>query len=204
VSLLQTAAKLGDQLGMDIWSFKSKYGKTIQDALDFTIFQVQPGREEISEVFPHVVAVAAAYGDKDGKYASWLKQHAGDYQNQPFYFFDQPAAISRPHGSTSTSNKGKSGKSRRSEESLEMPLVGPIPRFWPRHTTELLFPAGLEEKESDEVNTAEQAAADFECPQVFKLVDQVEISDGIFVTCDEVKPFYMDNYVPSTPGLPSV
>lgn len=30
----------------------------------------------------------------------------------------------------------------------------------------------------------------FQCPDVFDLVDKVEIDDGIFVTCGELKPFY--------------
>ena len=30
----------------------------------------------------------------------------------------------------------------------------------------------------------------FECPAVFALVEEVEIDNEIFVTCDELKPFY--------------
>jgi hypothetical protein len=30
----------------------------------------------------------------------------------------------------------------------------------------------------------------FECPAVFTLAEEVEIDNGIFVTCDELKPFY--------------
>jgi hypothetical protein len=30
----------------------------------------------------------------------------------------------------------------------------------------------------------------FECPEVFAFEQEVEIDNGIFVTCDELKPFY--------------
>ena len=30
----------------------------------------------------------------------------------------------------------------------------------------------------------------FECPAAFALAEEVEIDNGIFVTCDELEPFY--------------
>ena len=30
----------------------------------------------------------------------------------------------------------------------------------------------------------------FECPQVFETAKEVELEDGLFVTCDELKPYY--------------
>ena len=50
---------MGDQLGMNLWTAKSKYGATIQTALDFTM-NVNPKGEDISDIIPHVAAVAAA------------------------------------------------------------------------------------------------------------------------------------------------
>jgi hypothetical protein len=31
----------------------------------------------------------------------------------------------------------------------------------------------------------------FECPAVFAWAEEVEIDNGIFVTCDELKPLYI-------------
>jgi hypothetical protein len=38
--------------------------------------------------------------------------------------------------------------------------------------------------------TTQDQPIPFECPQVFALVASVEIDDGIFVTCDELRQFY--------------
>ena len=57
---LITNAKLGAQLGVDYYNFPSKYGRTIQDAVNFAM-NVKPGKEDVEELLPHVAAVAAAY-----------------------------------------------------------------------------------------------------------------------------------------------
>jgi hypothetical protein len=38
----------------------------------------------------------------------------------------------------------------------------------------------------------------FECPQVFTAALEVEVDDGVFVTCDELKPLY-ETSVPLDP-----
>ncbi|KIJ68290.1 hypothetical protein HYDPIDRAFT_24584 [Hydnomerulius pinastri MD-312] len=89
-----TNAKIGDQLGMSYWNTESKYGGTIQTALDYTM-SLDPGSEKLSEVFPHVATVAAAYGDPNGKYAAFLQRNDPSYESQPYFYYDQSAAL--PH-----------------------------------------------------------------------------------------------------------
>jgi hypothetical protein len=85
-------AKMGDQLGLNLWSAKSKYGATIQTALDF-IMSLDPKGEDVKEVVPHVASIAAAYGDPSGKYSMFMENVMSDYQSQPFWFYDQTAAL---------------------------------------------------------------------------------------------------------------
>jgi len=89
-----TGAKLGDELEIDFWSAKSRYGTTIEDAVKY-VMKLKPKGEDESESFPHVAAVAAAYGDPDGIYDSFLKVKDPNYQGSPFYFYDQPEAYTK-------------------------------------------------------------------------------------------------------------
>ncbi|KAJ6574913.1 alginate lyase-domain-containing protein [Mycena capillaripes] len=94
---LITLAKMGDQLGVDFWTAKSKYGATIKDAVDYLIKQ-DPKTEDVTEAVPHVAAVAAVYGDPDGKYAAFLGSTMSDYKTQPFWYYDQPGAFTQAPG----------------------------------------------------------------------------------------------------------
>jgi hypothetical protein len=131
-------------LGLDIWTEKSKYGATIQDAVDYTM-NVNPGKENPLELGPHVAAAAAAYGDPNGKYAAFLGKTDASYRSKPYWFFDQPKAI-----------RGAKG--------------------------------------GQKISTIERILEDimFDCPEVFSdpEVSSVELDDGIYVTCDELQPFY--------------
>lgn len=169
----QTNAKLGDQLGMDFWTTKSKYGATIQTALDY-VMTIGPKSEDITDIFPHVAAVAAAYGDPQGKYSAFLSSKAQGYNTQAFWFYDQTAALSHsPAGQSkhrrdhdiSFDNTGHSnGTSAEGVATDAMGAVNP--------------------KDLDDVS--------FECPEVFETAKEVELEDGLFVTCDELKPYYYD------------
>jgi hypothetical protein len=60
-----------------------------------TIDPATTGEEKYaSELHPMVAAVAVEYGDSDGKYASFLKEKAGekDYISQAWFLWDQPLA----------------------------------------------------------------------------------------------------------------
>ncbi|EJD00425.1 chondroitin AC/alginate lyase, partial [Fomitiporia mediterranea MF3/22] len=161
-----TNAKLGDQLGLNFWSAKSKYGATIKDALDFVMAK-GPGNEDIADIFPHIAAVAAAYGDPNGKYASYLRQRDERYQVSPYYFYDQPGALVK--APTSTKDKEEQtiaeaeGKLGELVESLK-----PTPTDLPVATPTIPW----------------------ECPAAFAKATQVELDDGVYVTCDELKHLY--------------
>ncbi|ORY29370.1 alginate lyase-domain-containing protein [Naematelia encephala] len=73
-------AKLGASLNLDFWSVRSSQGATIRS-------------EDANELLPHVAAVAAAYGDEDGRYRSFLDSSGVDYESQIWWFFDQPEAV---------------------------------------------------------------------------------------------------------------
>lgn len=138
-------AKLGDQLGLNFWTAKSKYGATIQMATDY-LMRLNPKNEDILELVPHVAAIAAAYGDPTGKYAAFLEKAIPKYQARPFWFYDQTVAL--PNSPAATMDK-------HSERELAADSVFP-----------------------------------FECPAVFEDVGIVEIDDGIWVTCEDLKPYY--------------
>jgi hypothetical protein len=89
---LKTNAKIGDQLGLNLWAIKSKYGATIQTALDYTM-RLNPKTEDVFEILPHVAAVAAAYGDPKGQYADFMKKTMSDYQSKSFWLYDQTGAL---------------------------------------------------------------------------------------------------------------
>ncbi|KAJ6627121.1 alginate lyase-domain-containing protein [Mycena sp. CBHHK59/15] len=91
---LITLAKLGDQLGLNLWTAKSKYQATIQTAVDY-VMKTDPKSEDVTEVVPHIAAAAAAYGDPDGKYASFMRKTMPNYQSKPFWFYDQTDALPR-------------------------------------------------------------------------------------------------------------
>ncbi|TFK30586.1 hypothetical protein FA15DRAFT_699030 [Coprinopsis marcescibilis] len=148
-------AKLGDFLGVNFWNTRSKYGATIQTALDYAM-ACDPQGEEVVDLIPHVAAVAAAYGDPNGKYASFLRKNMVNYQSKPFWFYDQPAAFSE---------RSSSGKLARSLSEGE-------------------------DGQPDSPPTAPPPKIPFSCPDVFKDATSVEIDNGVFVTCDDLRPLY--------------
>lgn len=77
---------------MNFWTAKSKYGATIQTAVDYAM-NINPKSEDLNELVPHIAATAAAYGDPTGKYANFLERTMPDYKSKPFFFYDQTAAF---------------------------------------------------------------------------------------------------------------
>jgi hypothetical protein len=142
---------------------KSTYGATIQTALDYVMSR-EPHGEDVSQIFPHVASVAAAYGDPTGKYAAFLKQHDPNHTSKSYWFYDQPSALS--NAPTSHSKRSVTWKR---EDAFDPPesLVNMVPN-----------------------------PAPFVCPAIFDNSKEVEIDNGIFVTCDQLKPFYLDSLAP--------
>ncbi|OSD06106.1 chondroitin AC/alginate lyase [Trametes coccinea BRFM310] len=172
-----TNAKLGDQMGLNFWTAKSKYGATIQTALDF-VMGLDPKGEDISDIFPHVAAIAAAYGDPKGKYAGFLQQKESDYASQPFWFYDQSAALPN-------SPAGGHAKHRRDDQGSVLAT--------PANTTGALGAEGVHgagKMAAQTLDTVSAASVAFECPAIFALSKETELEDGLFVSCDQLRPFY--------------
>ena len=124
---------------------------------------VGPKGEQLSDVFPHVAAVAAAYGDPKGKYSLFLQKNMNSYKSQPFWFYDQSSALlNSPAGKA---KRGDDDSSSSSDQDTSPNSTEPI------------------------VNSASMMVP-FACPAVFDDATSVELEDGLFVTCDELKPFF--------------
>ncbi len=57
---------------------------------------IDPGKDDPTCVFPHVTAVAAAYGDPTGKYKRYMQQKQQTGQNwakESYYLFNQPQSF---------------------------------------------------------------------------------------------------------------
>ncbi|KAJ7050178.1 alginate lyase-domain-containing protein [Mycena amicta] len=102
----------------DPWSIKTKAGTTIKDALDMTM-TVDPNIKgedyAVAEIFPNIAAVAAEYGDPDGKYvALTAPQKFPDYAWDADFLWDQPlagSAIVQVGAANGTGSSGDSGTS---------------------------------------------------------------------------------------------
>lgn len=142
--------------------------------------RLNPKAEDVFEILPHVAAVAAAYGDPKGTYAAFMGNTMSNYQSKSFWFYDQtgalpssPAAQSK-HKSESTMSNSDSGM----YEHFKTLLCGSLTLL------------NCTENNGTSLKSTQDQPIPFECPQVFALVASVEIDDGIFVTCDELKQFY--------------
>lgn len=182
----QTNAKLGDYLGLNLWTAKSRYGATIQTALDYTM-GLNPGSEDISDILPHVASVAAAYGDPTGKYAKFLKAKAPSYTSDPTWYYNQPEALTHAPASA---KGGKSEARKRTDEVYRLEIRGLNSHATPTETA-----ASTDASNTDDPSPI--PTIPFECPQVFATAVEVLLDDGIFVSCDDLKPFYgyVDNSV---------
>ena len=114
----------------------------------------------MSDIFPHVAAVAAAYGDPKGKYSGYLQNNDKSYKSEPFFYYDQTAAL--PNSPAGKAKRGASAEMAAGNSTAD----GAVPV------------------------TSQSTPIPFECPAVFKDTPAVEIEDGLFVTCDQLKPFF--------------
>ncbi|KAI0074707.1 chondroitin AC/alginate lyase [Panus rudis PR-1116 ss-1] len=88
-----TNARLAEYVGYNAWNVTSKEGATIQSACDYAMAHF--GTDAASELYPVVGAVAAVYGDPDGKYAKFLLQNNGkDYPADASFLWNQPLSDS--------------------------------------------------------------------------------------------------------------
>lgn len=74
------------------------------------------GKEDPTELVPHMAAIVAAFGDPTGKYARYMDQVLPDYQSKSWYFSDQteafitaPRASQRSKSSSNSTSTGGGG-----------------------------------------------------------------------------------------------
>lgn len=164
---------------MNFWLTPSKHGGTIQTAVDFLIAQ-DPKKEDPLDAVPHVAAVAAAYGDPTGKYASFLKRTQSNYQERPYWFYDQTAAFKMAPATK---------KQRVPSDEFDV-LSDMMDTMQAGFFSSDVFGVNGSTVNAGELDFGSDTELPFECPIVFAEVDSVEIDDGIFVTCEELRPFY--------------
>ncbi|CAE7073335.1 unnamed protein product [Rhizoctonia solani] len=175
-----TNAKLGDYIGINYWSVRTKYGATIQTAVDYLI-SLDPGNERVEDALPHVAAVAAAYGDPRSRYANYLKSGNRNYDKKSYWFYNQPAAIS---------NKPKS---KRGVENGNLLATGTADGSGSPMTgvNREDHSPGANSNGSPESESMEAAGVDQDHPPaMFANGRLVELEEGLFVGWDDVREFY--------------
>lgn len=170
--MFQVNAKLGDYIGLDFWTTKTRYGATIQTAVDF-LMNIKEKSEEISEVYPHIAAIAAAYGDPYGRYNSALRKGSAAYTRQPYWFYDQASAF----GFSPVAVARRTRSKRQEEHVFEMDLA---------QDSKVL--AG-ETTRPPHINIT-----DLGRPATFGENDKVELDEGVFVTWDELRPYFLSTF----------
>ncbi|KAF9532078.1 alginate lyase-domain-containing protein [Crepidotus variabilis] len=124
---LLALAKLGDYLGLDCWTMKSKYGATIQTAFDY-VMNLDPKGEDKSQIYPLIPAMMAAYGDAQGTYEAFLKKNDPNYQSKVTWFNNQRGALL--HAPASQSKNARAVLWSR-EDLPSSPTVGSTPFVCP-------------------------------------------------------------------------
>ena len=161
---------------MDFWTKKTRNGATIQQALDFTMAQ-DPKKEAVSQIFPHVAAIAAAYGDPGKKYTSFLQAHNSKYKSDRYWLYDQALAL-----------KMSPSRSREKRDSRR-------PLRWKRQdmddSEEYPDGDGIIVPSNAQNETAAGNGVTIQCPEAFAGQEEIELDNGVFVTCDQVRPFYV-------------
>ena len=133
---------------------------------------LDPKGEDVSDIFPHVAAVAAAYGDPNGKYKSFLQSKDNGYKSEPFWFYDQTNAVPN-------SPVAHNAHHRRNDNDDALPL---------NNLPDIEKIEALIRNARDAAGSA--AEIPFQCPSVFDLNQEVQLEDGLYVTCDQLEPFY--------------
>ncbi|KAI0068276.1 chondroitin AC/alginate lyase [Artomyces pyxidatus] len=175
-----TNAKLGDELGVDFWTAKSKYGASIQTAVNY-LMTVDPRGEDPLDAVPHVAAVAAAYGDPSGKYMAYLQRVQSTYRSRPYWFYDQPAALPSSPAGRRLHVAAEEASGTAFDGVLDFPATAV------NNSTTTGEPDSAGVSADDE---GRSIPIPFECPAVFEGEEAVEIDDDLFVTCEELRPLY--------------
>lgn len=193
--LFQTLAKIGDQVGINMWASQSRYRATIQDALDY-VMQESPGSESIQSLLPHVASVAVAYGDPHKQYADFIATKDTGATHRTWFWHDVPGAFG-PGNSFSHQRRGQDPKSSERDDEGILRRLGRImcKKSSPTSTSS----GGIKFQErADELTTANATGVIWAPgeepvrPDVFGLTgdDVIELDDAVFVGWDDVRPYY--------------
>ncbi|PFH51147.1 hypothetical protein AMATHDRAFT_143319 [Amanita thiersii Skay4041] len=90
----------------DVWRAQTSSGATIRNALDFAMTISAKASNEDSyaeELYPNIGAVAAVYGDPNGKYLTYLQKAEPTFTSEAWYFWNQPFALSLSGGNPTPS-----------------------------------------------------------------------------------------------------
>jgi hypothetical protein len=147
--------------------------------------QVDPGSESVSNIIPHVAAAAAAYGDPGSKYTAFLQKHDSGYKSERFWLYDQTSALKM---APATQQKRELDNGPKHQPSVR----------WTKRDQPETTPApsddvadGVDSQSPGKNNTISGNEITFKCPAVFNEVTEVELDNGLFVTCDQLKQFYV-------------
>lgn len=144
---------------------------------------LSPGKESIVDIFPHVEAVAAAYGDPTGRYAAFLTKKFSAFSSATYYFYDQPDAFDVAPTSSSKGEKEMLNMT----QPLQLLEEGGHPVANDVTPTATAPKGGSDDDADDPLATP---TIPFACPAAFATGTEVQLDDGVYVTCDELKPFY--------------
>ena len=151
---------------------------------------LDPKKEQVEDIFPHVAAVAAAYGDPTGKYRAFLLSHDQSYKTRDYWFYDQPSAFFHSPGA---GRSKKEYKRLKRNDPAAADYVQDGQEIFATHTVqENSTSSGQVTTDLDHLDgtNPDVPTIPFECPNVFEAATTVQLDDGVYVTCDQLKPFY--------------
>ncbi|KAJ7507000.1 chondroitin AC/alginate lyase [Mycena galericulata] len=106
------------------WNTTTNHGATIQTALDF-VMTVNPSttseKNVTEEIYPNVAAVAATYGDPQGKYVQFLNSSGFPYAEDASFLWDQPLAGGVPRAASSNADPGTSNPASANPDNTSNP-----------------------------------------------------------------------------------
>lgn len=182
-------AKIGDQVGINMWASQSRYRATIQDALDY-VMQESPGGESIQSLLPHVASVAVAYGDPNKQYANFIATQDTGAAHRTWFWHDVPGAFGP---------KNKLLHQRRSptddDDKDDSGVLHRLGRVMYRRSATA---SKMMQQRDDELPTANATGVVWAPgeepvrPDIFGLTgnDEVELDDGVYVSWDDIRPYY--------------
>lgn len=133
----------------NVWNLTTTQGATIQTALNFamTIDPSASGEaDHTTELYPNVAAVAATYGDPDGKYLAFVNKGEPDFASTEAYdLWNQPFAknegVLSSNGGNATSQSGAQTSTQSSSSARSAAYH--VEQSWTMLTLNTILASGL-------------------------------------------------------------